>query len=142
MNPEIIKKIEQAQNLLNECILLASANPQTIRENMELRSPTPSDKQKTLREVVKGREFKNGQEQLAVIIGYHETILGKPVKKSALKDEWFAAKMINKYDTKYYGRAENVFFRESTDDTCALTQGGEEFFDKFIKNESINPTSK
>lgn len=99
-------------------------------------------KQRTLREIVKGRKFKNGQEQLAVIVGYHEVILGNPTMKTVLKDEWLAAKMLSKYDAKFLERAKDVFFRIHSDNTCILTQTGEEFFDEFLKNESTTSTSK
>lgn len=101
-----------------------------------------SGKQKTLREIVKGRKFKNGQEQLAVIVGYHEVNLQKPISKTVLKDEWLAAKMRNKFDGKFLERAKDIYFRIHPDDTCVLTQTGEEFFDQFLKNESATPTSK
>lgn len=105
-------------------------------------TPSPNSKQRTLREIVKGRKFKNGQEQLCVIVGYHEMVVKSPIAKTALKEEWLAAKMLNKYDGKFLERAKDVFFRIHPDDTCVLTQTGEDFFEQFLKNESLNSTSK
>ena len=105
-------------------------------------TPPAGSKQRTLREIVKGRKFKNGQEQLCVIVGYHEVILKNPAVRTTLKDEWLAAKMLNKYDGKFLERAKDVFFRIHSDDTCVLTQTGEDLFEQFLKNEPSNEASK
>ena len=101
-----------------------------------------SGKQKTLREIVKGRKFKNGQEQIAVIVGYHERILGTLINKGDLRLEWTNAKMTNKYSTEFVTRAKDVFIRIGSTEMCDLTQTGEDFFDEFLKNEPIKPTSQ
>ena len=49
---------------------------------------TGKGKQKTLREIVKGRKFKNGQQQVAVIVGYHENTLGVLIHMDNIKTEW------------------------------------------------------
>ncbi len=101
-----------------------------------------SGKQRTLREVVKGRKFKNGQEQIAVIVGYYEKVVGSLINKDKIKEEWSAAKITNKFSSEFISRAKNVLVRIQPDETCDLTQGGEDFFDKFIKNEPLNQASK
>lgn len=101
-----------------------------------------SGKQKTLREIVKGRKFKNGQEQVAIIVGYYERVLGTPINKSNLKSEWINAKITNKYSTEFITRAKDILIRVSPEGVCDLTQTGENFFDEFLKNESIKTTSK
>ena len=57
-------------------------------ENGERTAPPPrinmSDKKKTLREIVKGKKFKNGQEQIAAIVGYHEKVLGQLIPKDKI----------------------------------------------------------
>ena len=95
-----------------------------------------SEKQKTLREIVKGRKFKNGQEQIAVIVGYHEKVLGTLINKESIKLEWINAKMTRKYSAEFVARAKDVFIRINSEEVCDLTQTGEEFFEKFIKNET------
>lgn len=101
-----------------------------------------SGKQKTLREIVKGRKFKNGQQQIAVIVGYHEKILGIPINKGNIKSEWTNAKITNKYSTGFITRAKDALVRVHPNGTCDLTQAGEELFEKFLKNEPIKPTSQ
>ncbi len=103
--------------------------------------PMGDNKQRTLRELIKGRKLNNGQEQLSVIVGYFEMVIKKPVHKNALKSEWISAKMLNKYDASFLARAKNVFFTVDSSDQCILTQTGEEFFEKFINNEPIKKTS-
>jgi|SRR3989344_1151799 len=90
-------------------------------------------KQKTLREMVKGKKFKNGQEQIAIIVGYHEKILGNLLSKDKIKEEWTNAKIINKFSAEFLSRARDVLVRVHSDGTCDLTQGGEDFFDSFLK---------
>lgn len=99
-------------------------------------------KQKTLREIVKGRKFKNGQEQIAVIVGYHERVIGTLINKDNLRIEWTNAKMTNKYSTKYISRTRDILVRVSIEGVCDLTQTGEDFFDDFLKNEPTNTASK
>lgn len=101
-----------------------------------------SKKAKTLRELVNSRKFKSGQEELTVIVGYNEKIVGKPIAKKSLKEEWSKAKMPGKYDGKFLERAKDIFFTIKSDHACILTQTGEDFFEEFIKNEPSKPTSK
>ncbi len=99
-------------------------------------------KQKTLREIVKGRKFKNGQQQVTVIVGYHENTIGVLIHKDNIKTEWSVAKMTNKYSKNFLDRARGDFIRIHPDGTCDLTQTGEEFFEEFLRNESTDTTSK
>jgi hypothetical protein len=99
-----------------------------------------SNKTKTLREILKGVKFKNGQEQVASIVGYHEKILNNHILKDMIKDEWENAKM-GVFSAMYISRAKDTLIRIHKDGTCDLTQSGEEFFDQFLKNESSNTTS-
>jgi len=98
-------------------------------------------KQITLREIVKGRKFKNGQEQIATIVGYYENMLGSLIHKNKIKTEWENAKMTNKYSAEFIARAKDVLIRVHSDGKCDLTQTGEDFFEKFLKNESTKTTS-
>lgn len=101
-----------------------------------------SGKQKTLREIVKGRKFKNGQQQIAIIVGYYENILGTLIRKDNIKTEWINTKMTNKYSKNFLDRAKDEFIRVHPNETCDLTQTGEEFFKEFLKNEPTKSTSK
>lgn len=111
-----------------------------------VRQATPahsaSGKQKTLREIVRGKKFKSGQEQVAAIVGYYEKILGQRIEKNKIKEEWANAKMNGTFVAMFLSRAKDTLIRIYTDDTCDLTQTGEEFFDKLINNESPDATFK
>jgi len=93
-------------------------------------------KQKTLREMVKGKKLQNGQEQIAAIVGYYEKILGQHIPKDRIKEEWANAKMDGTFTAMYLSRAKDTLIRIHADGTCDLTQSGEEFFAKLINNES------
>ena len=97
-------------------------------------------KQATLREMIRGRKFKNGQEQITIIVGYYEKILGSLIQKDKIKEEWVDAKMTNIYSAEFISRAKNVLIRVDSDGKCDLTQTGEDFFEKFLKNESTKTT--
>jgi|SRR3989344_7967444 len=115
-------------------------------ENGERTAPPPrinmSDKKKTLREIVKGKKFKNGQEQIAAIVGYHEKVLGQLIPKDKIKIEWTEAKLKGDFSPMYLSRAKGTLVRILEDGTCDLTQTGEEFFDQILNNESTNTASK
>lgn len=105
-------------------------------------SATTGNKQKTLREVVRGKKFSNGCEKIAAIVGYHEKILGSLVNKNNLKQAWDDAKLDGVYKTNILDDAAGQYVRVKSSGECDLTQTGEEFFDKLLNNESINQTSK
>lgn len=104
--------------------------------------PSMSNKQKTLREIIKGKKFNSGQEQVAAIVGYHEKMLGQRIGKNKIKDEWTNAKMNSAFTAMFLSRAKDTLIRVLDDGTCDLTQTGEEFFEKFVKNESPKTTSE
>ena len=103
---------------------------------------TTVEKQKTLREIIKGRKFKNGQQQIAIIVGYHENVLKELIHEDKIKTEWDNAKMTNKYSKNFLDRSKDEFVRIRPNKTCDLTQTGENFFEKFVQNEPTNSTSK
>lgn len=133
---EFKKILEQLED--HEKRISALEGPSTAKA---ARTNPKEGKQMTLREVVRGRKFKNGQEQVAVIVGYHENILGALIKKDNIKSEWTNAKITNKYSAKFIARAKNVLIRVHLDGTCDLTQTGEDFFENFLKNEPAKSTS-
>ncbi|MEY4731293.1 MAG: hypothetical protein RL681_239 [Candidatus Parcubacteria bacterium] len=101
-----------------------------------------SRKQKTLREIVKGKKFKNGQEQIAAIVWYHEKVLGQRISKEQIKEEWVNAKMSGNFSPVYFSRAKDVLIRVHSDGTCDLTQSEEERLDHLLNNEPSSATSK
>lgn len=105
-------------------------------------SVNTGNKKRTLREIVKGKKFKSGQEQVAVIVGYHEKILGQHITKDKIRVEWTDAKLNGAFSPVYLSRAKGTLIRVHSDGTCDLTQTGEEFFGQLLKNESTNSTSK
>ena len=136
MTQEQIKKIiEQLRDHEKRLAVLENITVPTIDVKKT------AGKQQTLRELIKGRSFKNGQEQVAVIVGYYEKILGSFINKDNLKAAWENAKIANKYNTEFINRAKDLLIRIKADNKCDLTQAGEEFFDKFLKNESVKKTS-
>lgn len=101
-----------------------------------------SKKRKTIQEIVKGRKFKNGSEKLAVIVGYHEKLIGSLIKKGDLRKEWQDAKITGMYKTNLLDDASGTYVRVLSNEECDLTQTGEEFFDNFLKNEPTESTSR
>ena len=108
---------------------------ESTRSHLITSTSSKDKKQKTLREIVKGRNFKNGQEQIAIIVGYYEKIVGTLIHKDNLKTEWINAKMINKYNPNFLKRAKDDLIRIHPEGACDLTQTGEDFFERFIGNK-------
>ncbi|HEY4489555.1 MAG TPA: hypothetical protein VJA87_03715 [Candidatus Paceibacterota bacterium] len=122
-NEQRISALESRVKTLEALILNADAPTVNV-----------SRKEKTLREIIKGKKF-NGQEQVAAIVGYHEKILGQAVHKNEIKNAWQEAKMNGKYAAIYLTRAQkDALVRILADDTCDLTQTGEDFFDGLLTN--------
>lgn len=103
--------------------------------NGDVPTISTSSKEKTLREIVKGKRFKNGQEQIAAIVGYHEKVLGQPIQKDQIKEVWQDSKMNGEFAAVYLTRAKDTLVRILSDGTCDLTQTGEEFFEALINSE-------
>lgn len=101
-----------------------------------------TDKQKTLREIVKGKKFKNGSEKIAAIVGYHEKMIGKLINKVDIGKNWVNAKVDGTYKTNLLDDANGIYVRIHTNGECDLTQTGENFFDNFLTNESTSTTSE
>ena len=131
----ILKRLDDHDNRLQAIERSLSPSPGVVKQSGR-------SKQVTLREIVKGRKFNNGQEQIAVIVGYHEKMLGAVIEKKSIPAEWFNAKMPNKYDPNYLRRVIDDLIRIDAGGHCDLTGTGEEFFENFIRNEPINEASK
>ena len=136
-DPQIQKILEQLKNHEKRINAMESSGAK-----QSAKSGTVVEKQKTLREIIKGRKFKNGQQQIAIIVGYHENVLKELIHEDKIKTEWDNAKMTNKYSKNFLDRSKDELIRIRPDKTCDLTQTGEDFFEKFVQNESTNSTSK
>lgn len=134
---QIQKILEQLENHEKRIHAMESSGAR-----QSAKSGTVVEKQKTLREIIKGRKFKNGQQQIAIIVGYHENVLKELIHEDKIKTEWDNAKMTNKYSKNFLDRSKDELIRIRPNKTCDLTQTGEDFFEKFVQNEPTNPTSK
>lgn len=136
---ELTKKLKQVKGLIEEC--LAQLNPSSLHDGSSGNGVVSnSKKQATLREIIKGREFKNASEKLAVIVGYHEKVVKSLIPKDNLRREWVYAKFEGTYRSNLLDDASGVYVRVQSDGTCDLTQTGEEFFENFLKNEATKTT--
>jgi hypothetical protein len=145
MSSKIHQKLLNAKAIIEECLVELELGGDNILESKKVgaqHSTLRSKKIPTLREIVRGKKFGNGQEKVAVIVGYHETIIGCPVEKKKIEREWEDAKIVGKYRTTFLKRASNLYIRVNKDNCCDLTQTGEDFFDNFIKNEPPSETPK
>jgi hypothetical protein len=103
---------------------------------------TFSSKAKTLPEIIRRRKFNSGQEKIAVIVGYYETIMKKsPIKETELKAGWKTGKFDGKYNSALLLRAIKEGWVRKIDKNLDLSQSGENFFEGFIKNEQAKAVS-
>jgi len=98
-------------------------------------NPAPSGKTITLPEIIRGKEFRSGQEKVAIIVGYYEKIAHRnPVKESDLKKGWKVGKFDGKYSPGFLARAAS--WVRNIDSNLDLSQTGEEFFNNFLESKS------
>ncbi len=99
-------------------------------------------KQATLNEIIKGKNFKSGQQKTAVIVGYYEKILGQsPIKEEDIRSAWVKNKFDGKYRTNLLERAvDDGLVRDLENGSFDLSQTGEKFFENFLKDESTETT--
>lgn len=96
---------------------------------------TKKTKEKTLPELVKGREFKNGQQKVAVIIAYRE----KYGRQTALTMQdvvqgWRDGKFDGSFARTLLDRAiSDGLVRDLKDGTFDLSQSGDAFYEEFMK---------
>ena len=106
-----------------------------LEKPMTIPSPGIS-KQITLSELIKGKQFKSGQEKVAIIVGYNEKIVKKtPLKESDIREGWRIGKFDVKYDGKLLSRCLKAGWVRNIDDNLDLSQSGETFFDNFLKQK-------
>lgn len=100
----------------------------------EKASRQEAKKQPTLPEIIKNKNFKSGQEKVAVIVGYYEKIVkSKSIKQSDVKEGWKAGKFNGKYNPNLIARAIEAGLVRNIDSQLDLSQTGERFWDGFIK---------
>jgi len=138
---ELQKELIQARNLIDDYLNRIGQTRQQPTSKKNIAATSSGEKKITLREIVRRKKFNNGQEQVAVIVGYYEKVVGSLINKNVIPTEWVKAKMMNKYNTAYFSRAKDDLIRMHQDGTCDLTQTGEDFFDNFLSDESTQTTS-
>jgi hypothetical protein len=95
------------------------------------------EKTRTLPEIVKGKDFRSGQEKVAIIIGYYEKILADPaIKELTVKEGWKIGKFDGKYDHNFLVRAIKDGFVRAIGGNLDLSQTGERFWDSFVKQDA------
>jgi hypothetical protein len=88
-------------------------------------------KQRTLAELIKGKTLKNGQEKVAVIVGYYERMLGKEsVTPDDMREGWKQARFNGAYAPILLARAEGdgLVSNYGHKGNYVLTITGEEFY--------------
>lgn len=94
----------------------------------------------TLVELARNRLLKNGQQKVAVIVGYNEKIFNEsPIAMSAIKELWKKGKFVGKCDPKLLERALlEGLVREPEDNVYDLGQKGEDFFEEILRSKNGN----
>lgn len=100
-------------------------------------------KQLTLNEIIKGKNFKSGQQKVTVIVGNYEKMLGQsPIKEEDIRSAWVKNKFDGKYRTNLLERAvDDGLVRDLENGSFDLSQTGEKFFENFLKDESTKTAS-
>lgn len=96
---------------------------------------TPSrNKMRTLPEIIKGKDFKSGQEKVAVVVGYYEKMQKvQAIKEPSVKEGWKLGKFDGKYSPNLLARAIKDGLVRNIDGNLDLSQTGEKFWDSFTK---------
>ncbi len=96
--------------------------------------PSHTQKEITLAEIIRGKNFKSGQEKVAVIIGYCEKMLKtESIKESNVKESWKIGKFDGKYSPSLLAQAIKDRLVRNIDGNLDLSQTGEKFWDSFTK---------
>ncbi len=96
----------------------------------------PTSKLITLAELVRDKEFKNGQEKVAAIVGYYEIELGKTsITNSDVQQGWRQAKFNGNYAPELMKRAvkDGLVNDYDAKGNFVLTQSGEKFYNELTK---------
>lgn len=123
INKELLERIEKLEKLFG-----ASDSKPIVK------------KEKMLPEIIKGKKFGNGQEKIAVIVGYKERVNGSSVSLKDISQGWRDGKFDRSFARELLNRAIKAgFVRDLKDGTYDLSQTGEEFYESFTSsNEKTN----
>lgn len=94
-----------------------------------------SKKAQTLPELARNRTLKNGQQKIAIIVGYNEKIKEmQKIKRKDIKQGWKDGKFDGSYSDELLRRTiRDGLIRDLRDGIYDLTQSGEIFFETFLK---------
>lgn len=129
INEEIFKRLTK----LEEAIF-GSGEHKTVTVPL-----TKLPKTVTIAEIAKSEALKiaNGQQKIAAIIGYYETITGEGASKpEKIKNGWIKGKFEGKYNPVFIHRAVGVLIRDLEDGSYDLNQSGETYFEEILNQLS------
>jgi hypothetical protein len=91
-------------------------------------------KQLTLPELARKKILKNGQQKIAIIVGYYEKIQGKKdIQRKDIIQGWKDGKFVGSYSDVLLDRAiVDGLIRDLKDGTYDMSQSGENLFSEFI----------
>jgi len=128
----IQKIINQLKDHEQRIRLLESTN-KDVANNINTKTGIPK-KALTLPEIIKGKNFKSGQEKVAIIIGYYEKVSKvESIKESHVKKGWNIGKFNGKYNPNLLARAIKEGLARNINGNLDLSQTGEEFWDLFLE---------
>lgn len=109
----------------------------TIFESPVRERITRKKKEITLPELVRNKKLKNGQERVAVVVGYFELVAGKhDISTKDIESGWMDGKLEGTFANMLLRRAiKDGLVRDKKDGTYDLTQTGEYFFSDFLKQK-------
>lgn len=122
---------------INNILVRLEKIEQVLFESPVLEKITANKKEITLPELVRNKKFKNGQQRVAVVVGYCEKITGKQdISIKDIESGWMDGKLKGSFSDSFLRRAiKDGFVRNKKDGTYDLSQTGEAFFSDFLKLE-------
>lgn len=95
---------------------------------------TSSSKSLTLPELARAKKLENGQQKIAVIVGYHEKIAKTDaITVEIIKAGWKDGKFSGSYNSALLIRAiKDALVRDNKNGTYDLSQTGEDFFNDIL----------
>lgn len=122
---------------INNILVRLDKIEQFLFKSPALVNMTANKKEITLPELVRNKKFKNGQQRVAVVVGYIEMVVGKKeIKLKDIKDGWMEGKLEGTFvDTLLRRAIKDGLVRHKKDGTYDLSQTGESFFSGFLNQE-------
>lgn len=110
---------------------------QFLFESPVLEKTAAKKKEITLPELVRNKKFKNGQQRVAVIVGYCELVTGKQdISIKDIESGWMDGKLKGSFSDSFVRRAiKDGLIRNKKDGTYDLSQTGEAYFSDFLIHE-------